>query len=101
MFNWFDDRLSRRLCDLRCEQHASAQEVKVGAAIHLAFDLLEAGDLSFGLAVAPRRGERRPNGGVILPQSRGEGLDGSDAAGADIGEPGLEACQWSAFFEPL
>lgn len=49
--------LSRALRGSCVEQDAPAEQVEVSAAEHLAFDHLEAGDLTLGLGVAPRSGE--------------------------------------------
>ena len=46
--------------------YSDAQEVDLCPAIHGALDQLQAGDLAFGLAVAPRGGESGPDGGKVL-----------------------------------
>ena len=38
-------------------QHAQTQQIEVGTSIHLAFEQLEPGDLSFDLPGTPRFGE--------------------------------------------
>jgi hypothetical protein len=38
------------------EQHATAEEIEVGSAVHLALDQLELVDLAFRLTAAPRQG---------------------------------------------
>ena len=53
-------------------QDASAQEVVLGATKHLPFNQLEPGDLPFGLPVAPRQFQRRPNGGFVLAEPVGK-----------------------------
>src|SRR5689334_23239239 len=40
------------------DQAAVAEQVEAGAAVHLPLEQLEAGDLTLGLAAAPRRGGR-------------------------------------------
>ncbi len=72
--------LSHTLRGSRGEEHAAAEQVEAGAAVHLPLQQLEPGDLPLGLAVAPRRRERRPDGGAVLLQPGREGLDGGHAA---------------------
>ncbi len=52
--------------------HLRLKEVDVGAAIHLAFQELEAVDLTLGLPVRPRRRECGSDGGVIGAQAASE-----------------------------
>jgi hypothetical protein len=48
------------------EQHATAEEIEVGSAVHLALDQLELVDLAFRLTATPRHGERGPDRRFIL-----------------------------------
>lgn len=52
---------------------AGAEQIELGATIHLALEKLELGDLAFGLAIAPRRCQSGTDGGLILTQACGEG----------------------------
>src|SRR4051812_45836051 len=74
--------LSRTLRGSGGEQGAAAEQVETGAAVHLPLQQLEARDLAFGLAVAPRRRERRPHGGPVLLQAGRERLHGPHAGRA-------------------
>ena len=71
-------------------EDAAAQEFEAGAAVGLALDELEAGDLALGLGVAPRRRERGAHGGAVVFEPGGEGLDHCGAAGPRLRDPCLE-----------
>jgi hypothetical protein len=43
----------RTSCESRRPEYTKAEQIKMGATIHLAFDELETIDLAFGLAVTP------------------------------------------------
>ena len=60
-----ENRFFRTLRGSCREQNASSQQVKAGTTEHLAFEQLQPIDLSFGLAVAPGRGDCGVNGAVI------------------------------------
>jgi hypothetical protein len=57
--------LSRALRGSGGEEHAAAEQVEAGAPVRLPLRELEPGDPALGLAVAPRRRERRPDGGPV------------------------------------
>jgi hypothetical protein len=67
---------------------AGTQQVELGAPIHLPFDELELGDLTFGLAVGPRLGHRCGDGSLIGDDAFAEGRE--DTAGS-IGDPGRQS----------
>jgi len=48
---------------------ASAQEVDLAAAVHLALDELEFGDLTLGLAVGPGLDDGGPRGCLVVPNT--------------------------------
>jgi hypothetical protein len=48
------------------------EQIDFPAAVHLAFDEFEAGDLPLGLSVGPRQGDRRPNRRFIIRNAAGE-----------------------------
>lgn len=48
------------------------EQVELSAAVHLALYKLELGDLAFGLAIGPGRGDRHADGGLIFQDARGE-----------------------------
>lgn len=54
------------------------KQVEARAAIHLSFDHFEPINLTFGLAVAPGLSEGRSHGGVVLPETCGEGIESLD-----------------------
>ncbi len=85
--------LSRSLRGSGGEEHAATQQVEAGAAVHLPLQELEPGDPALGLAVAPRRRERRPDGVAVLLQSGREGLDGGYAARARVAQPSPESLE--------
>lgn len=64
-----------------------ADQIELGASIHLPFDEPEFVNLAFSLTAAPRHGERRPDGGFILPEAGGEGFQCLDAAGCGLIKP--------------
>src|SRR4051794_29717505 len=72
--------LSRALRGSGGEEHAATEQVEAGAPVHLPLQQLEPGDPALGLAVAPRRRERRPDGGAVLLEAGREGLDRGHAA---------------------
>jgi len=47
-------------------KHSLPQEIKLGSPISLPFDQLEAGHLALDLALAPRQGQSRLNGSLVL-----------------------------------
>ena len=53
-------------------EEALGKQVELGAAVHLAFEQLQAIDLSFSLAVAPRQLQGRLNGLKVREQTDGE-----------------------------
>ena len=55
--------------------YPQAQEIEAGAAEHLALERLEARDVPLGLAVAPREGERRVDGGQVPAQVAGKAAE--------------------------
>ena len=53
-------------------QDAAAQQVELGAAMHLPFQQLQAVDMPFGGTVAPRMCQRRPHGIDVAQQALGK-----------------------------
>src|SRR5579864_8359050 len=77
-------RCSYRLCR---SNKASAEQVELCSAVHLAFDELQLCDLTLGLTVRPRLGHRRGDGGPIGDDALAEGRE--DTAGS-ISDPGRQ-----------
>ena len=74
---------------LRWGEKASAEQVELGAPVHLTLDELELGDLAFGLSVGPRRRDRGVDGGLVLGDAVGEGRDEARACSF---EPWVKIC---------
>jgi hypothetical protein len=51
---------------LSCTDEARLEQINLGAAVHLALDEFELGDLAFGLAIRPRRGNGVADCGDVL-----------------------------------
>ena len=73
-----------------CEEEPSAEEIKVGAAVHGALQELETRDLPFGLPTAPRQRQRSPDGVSVLTEADSKVLHDADAAGLRFAEPFIE-----------
>ena len=58
---------------LRWGEKASAEQVELGAAVHLPFDELELGDLAFSLAIGPGLGHGSSDGAAIGNDALAEG----------------------------
>src|SRR5690349_1343695 len=69
---------------------ALAQEIEVGAAVHLALEEFETRDLPFGLALAPGRGEGRLNRRQIPAHPLGKGGKFWDLARVCRFQPGRQ-----------
>ncbi len=67
-----------------------AEQVELGAAVHGSLKQLQLVDLPFSLTVAPRQGECRADSSAVMLETCCEGDDGTDAAIARVGEPGIE-----------
>ena len=59
---------------------ARFEQIDLGAAVHLAFDELEFGDLAFGLAVGPWLRNRGPDGGLVPVDAGRERRDEAGSA---------------------
>jgi hypothetical protein len=55
---------------------ARAEQIELGAVVHLAREELELGDLAFGLAIAPGCCRGGTDGGLIKPVALGQSLTG-------------------------
>src|SRR5258707_6666895 len=66
---------------------AGLEQVELTAAIHLAFDELELGDLSLGLAIGPGRGDRRTVLTVGFARPAEQIQASQDEAEARLGSP--------------
>ena len=56
-------------------EDALPREIEAGAAVHAAFDELEAVDLSFDRAIAPGLDDGRAHGRFVLPKPRREATE--------------------------
>ncbi len=86
-------REQRRACDrvvLGGEQHATAQQLEAGTAVHLALEELELRDLTFGLGVTPRSGQSGPDGITILLKALRKGFYCTHVTRASLAQPLLE-----------
>ena len=72
------------------EEDTAAQEIEVGASVHLTLDQLELVDLPLRLSAAPRHGKHRFDRRPILLQAGRESLDGRNTAGPGLLKPGSE-----------
>lgn len=77
-------------------QHASAQKVKAGAAVHGALHQFKAIDLAFDLALTPGEPEGCQNGVVIALQAPGKGFEITGGALLDLFKP-----SWKILRPPL
>src|SRR6266487_6327405 len=66
---------------------AFAQQVEAGAAVHLSFDRFEPVDVAFGGAGAVGQGEPGGDGGHVLADPGGEGVQFGLVVGFDALEP--------------
>src|SRR5690242_9836330 len=72
---------------LRCGEDALAQQVEVGAAIHLPLYQLELVDPPFHRSGAPRQAQGRRDGSVVASDAVGEA---AQLTAARRGDPGIE-----------
>ena len=72
-------------------EHTQAQQVKLRASVHLAFEQLEAVDLSLNRATAPRRSEGRAHCGQVGFDVRRECAQLRHGAIAGFGQPAIKA----------
>ena len=79
-----------RLGLLGGHQDSFAQEVKVGTAIHLPFEHLDAVDVAFHRAGVPRLGQARSDGGEVVLDTGDEGVQAGQADRAGLVEPSGE-----------
>ena len=68
--------------------HSFAQQVEAGAAVHLSFDCFDPVDVAFGGAGTVGQGERGGDGGEVLADAGGEGVQFGLVVGFDVFEPG-------------
>src|SRR5258708_18153819 len=73
-------------------QKSRAEEIEFRAAVHLAFDEFELGDLTFCLPVGPRFDESGSNRAFVGPEALHEGRE---QAGRCIMKPGAQLCAFS------
>ncbi len=85
---WLSRTLRAASC---CQKYALAEQVEVGAAVHLAFQELHARDVPLALGVAPRQFQRSPDRGVVGVEAAGEGAQGAGRAASGLFQPGVEA----------
>lgn len=64
--------LTQIWCNSDRTDQASLKEIDLPSAIHLAFDELELGDLTFGQSVRPRQDDRGADGSFVLGNTTGE-----------------------------
>src|SRR5258708_330919 len=86
-FIWLILTFGDHLCGTK---HPLTEQSEARSPIELAFDRLEAVDLTLGLAVTPRAGEGRLHCGAITAESGGEAGQFWQAALFDGGEPPFE-----------
>jgi hypothetical protein len=75
------------------DQYPASEQVELRPALHLAFDQLEALDLSFRLAIGPRCGQRRFDGGPIGGDPVGQRYGRWQIVGLDIRQPPTKGSQ--------
>ena len=68
-------------------EYPQAEQVKIRAAIHLSFEVLQAIDLPFQLTIAPRQGESGVDGLVILLEIGGKVAHHRDTRDQRVSKP--------------
>jgi hypothetical protein len=65
--------LTQIWCNSDRTDQAGLEEIDLSSAVHLTFDELELGDLTFGLSVRPRQSDRSADRGFVFGDAAGEG----------------------------
>ena len=83
------------LVQIRCQsgrvvEHPSAQQVKAGAAVHLALEHLDPVHVALDLALAVRRRQGGGDGGVVALDAAHKADQFGDAAVSDFSQPRVE-----------
>src|SRR5256885_5737165 len=76
--------------ELHGMQHAQPEQIKVGPTVHLSFLELQAVDLSFHLAVAPRRRKGRTHCRIIAANALGKAFELGKATVLGLCEPAIQ-----------